>query len=185
MVCILDDRLRPRMTAAGIKSWQELSDRSQIGLKRLRRLRRGEWQQFRVADLQRLAELLGLSMSGLWQILEAEPAVEPVDPSIAVQLAAFQQLESFLTYWPAAAYQVARDPSFAAAKLLPLVKPIDRLLASWGMEAIGQVGEQVVFDPQLHQAMEGNGTVGIFVRVRYPGYRQGSRLLSRAKVALE
>jgi transcriptional regulator with XRE-family HTH domain len=181
MVCILDDRLRPRMTAAGIKSWQELSDRSQIGLKRLRRLRRGEWQQFRVADLQRLAELLGLSMSGLWQLLEAEP----VDPSIAVQLAAFQQLESFLTYWPAAAYQVTRDPSFAATKLLPLVKPIDRLLASWGMEAIGQVGEQVVFDPQLHQVMEGNGTVGISVRVRYPGYRQGSRLLSRAKVALE
>jgi hypothetical protein len=48
------------------------------------------------------------------------------------------------------------------------------------MEAIGQVGEWVVFDPQLHQVMEGAVAVGGSVRAEYPGYR----LLSRAKVAL-
>jgi hypothetical protein len=176
----LDLRLRPVMLRVGIDGWQALSDRSGIGLKRLRQLRRGSWDGFRVADLRRLAGVLEISLEELWLLLTAQPATRD-DRERAWQLAAFQQMESFLTYWPAAAYQVEQGTDLPAAKLLPLVKPIDRLLASWGIESIGQVGETLAFDPQQHQS-DGFIDPGASVRVRYPGYRQVDKLLIRAQV---
>lgn len=178
----LDRQLRPLMLGVGIDGWQILSDRSGIGLKRLRQLRRGNWDSFRVADLRRLAGVLKISLEELWLLLTAQP--ETVDDrEQAWQLAAFQQMESFLTYWPAAAYRVEQGTDLPAAKLLPLVKPIDRLLASWGIESIGQVGETLAFDPQQHQS-DGFIDPGALVRVRYPGYRQVDRLLTRAQVEI-
>lgn len=178
----LDGELRPLMLRVGIDGWQVLSDRSGIGLKRLRQLRRGSWDGFRVADLRRLAGVLKISLEELWLLLTEQP--ETVDDrEQAWQLAAFQQMESFLTYWPAAAYRVEQGTELPAAKLLPLVKPIDRLLASWGIESIGQVGETLAFDPQQHQS-DGFIDPGALVRVRYPGYRQVDRLLTRAQVEI-
>ena len=99
------------------------------------------------------------------------------------QYASFQIIESFLTYWPAAAHQAKLDPSFPASKLLPLVGSIDRLIASWEIESIGQVGEIIPFNPQEHQPLEGSIQPLTPVQIRYPGYRQGNRLLTRAKVS--
>ncbi len=180
----LDARLRPLLAKVGIGSWQMLSDRSNIGLKRIRQMRRGNWDSFRIEDLRRLAGILEISLVDLLSALSGSMGETAADLERAWQLAAFQQLESFLTYWPVAADRVERVGDLAAAQLLPLVKPIDRLLASWQIEPIGRVGEVLAFDPQQHQAMEGIIGAGALVRIRYPGYRQADRLLRRAQVEL-
>lgn len=92
-------------------------------------------------------------------------------------------LESLLLQLPTAAHAAQQNPQLAAVKLLPLLRPIDALLQSWGIEAIGQVGSDVSYDPQQHQLMEGMAAPGDRVRVRYIGYRQGHKLLYRAKVS--
>ena len=51
------------------------------------------------------------------------------------------------------------------------------------MEAIAPVGAEVAYDPQLHQPLEGTAQPGEKVKVRYTGYRQGDKLLYRAKVS--
>ncbi|MBF2028338.1 MAG: helix-turn-helix transcriptional regulator [Oscillatoriales cyanobacterium C42_A2020_001] len=99
------------------------------------------------------------------------------------QQSSWQTLESLLLQLPTAAYAAQQNPNAPAVKLLPLLRPIDVLLQQWGIEAIASVGSEVAYDPQQHQLMEGNATPGDRVRVRYIGYRQGEKLLYRAKVS--
>ncbi|MDX2213259.1 MAG: helix-turn-helix domain-containing protein [Oculatellaceae cyanobacterium bins.114] len=107
------------------------------------------------------------------------------------QRASLQTLESLLLQLPTAMYAAQQNPQIPATRLLPLLRPIDQLLQSWGIEAIAAVGEEVTYDPQWHQLMEGNVQPGDplrvslqdRVRVRYTGYRQGEKLLYRAKVS--
>lgn len=99
------------------------------------------------------------------------------------QNSSLQQLESWLIQWPTAAAAAQKNPQLPAFKLLPLIKPVATLLKQWGVEAIATVGEQVAYDPQSHQLMEGTAQPGDLVRVRYVGYRQGDKLLYRAKVS--
>ncbi|WP_421657522.1 nucleotide exchange factor GrpE [Leptothermofonsia sp. ETS-13] len=99
------------------------------------------------------------------------------------QQSSLQVLESLLLQLPTAAYTAQQNPQVPAVKLLPLLKPLERLLQEWGIEAIAEVGSEVVYDPQQHQLMEGFAEAGDLVRVRYTGYRQGDKLLYRAKVS--
>ncbi|UBF25317.1 nucleotide exchange factor GrpE [Kovacikia minuta CCNUW1] len=99
------------------------------------------------------------------------------------QQSSLQILESLLLQLPTAAYAAQQNTQAPAVKLLPLLKPFDRLLQEWGVEQIAPVGAEVPYDPQLHQLMEGSADVGDRVRIRYTGYRQGDRLLYRAKVS--
>ncbi|MEA5509856.1 helix-turn-helix domain-containing protein [Crocosphaera sp. UHCC 0190] len=94
-------------------------------------------------------------------------------------------LESWLLQWPTAAIVSQKNPQLSAVKLLPLVKPIFELLKQWGLEMNATVGETIPYDPQFHQLLEGGGTAepGELVVVRYVGYRQGDKLLHRAKVS--
>jgi hypothetical protein len=95
-----------------------------------------------------------------------------------------QVLESLLLQLPTAVYAAQQNPQVSAVKLLPLLRPIDALLQQWGIEAIAQVGVELPYDPQQHQLMAGTAAMGDRVRVRYVGYRQGDKLLYRAKVSL-
>jgi DNA-binding Xre family transcriptional regulator len=99
------------------------------------------------------------------------------------QQATLQKIESWLIQFPTAAYAAQQNPQFPAAKLLPLMRPIEQLLQSWGIEAIAPVGTELPYDPQQHQLLEGTAQPGDIVRVRYTGYRQGNRLLYRAQVS--
>jgi molecular chaperone GrpE (heat shock protein)/DNA-binding Xre family transcriptional regulator len=101
----------------------------------------------------------------------------------AFQQESLQRLESWLLQWPTAEAVAQQNPQLPAMKLLPLMKPIVDLLQSWGVEAIASVGEAVRYDPQWHQLMEGNAESGQLVKIRYVGYRQGEKLLYRAKVS--
>ncbi len=178
-----DSILRPLLLAAKISSWQQLASDSGVTIFRLRQLRRGQIAAWKISELQNLSKTLQIPLVSLLEKLELI-SISDVPQVTDFQYASFQVIESFLTYWPAAAYQAKLDPSFSANKLLPLVGSIDRLITSWGMQSIGQVGEIAPFDPQFHQPLEGTISPTALVQIRYPGYQQGDRLLTRAKVSL-
>jgi molecular chaperone GrpE (heat shock protein) len=99
------------------------------------------------------------------------------------QQSSLEILESWLLQWPTAAAAAQKNPNLSAAKLLVLVKPVVELLKRWGVENIGTVGEKIPYNPQYHQLLQGNAVTGDWVEVRYVGYRQGDKLLYRAKVS--
>jgi DNA-binding Xre family transcriptional regulator len=172
---------------AQITGWQELSDHAGISIKRLRKLRRGQSDHLKLSELVQLSKSLQIPLGDLLGHLGISVGSElskSTTPSLEeFQLACIQTIESFLTYWPAAAHQVQKNPDFPASKLLPLVKPIERLLANWEVVSIDQVGAVLPFHPQQHQAIEGQIAVGEMVIVRYPGYQQGEKLLWRSQVS--
>ena len=101
------------------------------------------------------------------------------------QQSSFSILESLLLQLPTAAAAATDNPEFSAAKLLPLLGPLNDLLDSWGIEAIETVGDMVEYNPQRHELIEGEVEAGASVKVRYVGYQQGDKLLHRAKVSPE
>ncbi|NET03251.1 MAG: helix-turn-helix domain-containing protein [Symploca sp. SIO2B6] len=98
------------------------------------------------------------------------------------QLSSLQVLESWLVFWPSAAHAARQNQQLPAVKLLPLMRPIEQLLQQWGIEAIASIDSEIPYDPQQHQLIEGSAQPGKTVRVRNLGYRQGEKLLYRAKV---
>jgi len=99
------------------------------------------------------------------------------------QQASLQTLESLLLQLPTATYAAQQNPDIPAARLLPLLRPIDQLLSDWGIAAIAPVGTELPYNPQQHHLLDGTAQTGDLVRVRYTGYIQGDRLLYRAKVS--
>jgi molecular chaperone GrpE (heat shock protein) len=99
------------------------------------------------------------------------------------QRSSLQTIESWLLQWPTATAAVEKNPNLPAERLVKLVHPLENLLKQWQLEPISFVGAEIPFDPQLHQLMEGNAESGDLVKVRYVGYRQGEKLLYRAKVS--
>jgi molecular chaperone GrpE (heat shock protein) len=93
-------------------------------------------------------------------------------------------LETLLLYWPTAAFQARQNPDKPAIQLLPLLQPLETLLQTWAIETIGDVEQIVSYNPQMHQWVETTSPPerGISVRVSHVGYRQGDKLLYRAKV---
>jgi transcriptional regulator with XRE-family HTH domain len=174
--------LHPLLLTAKIPSWQQLANTSGISVSRLRQLRRGQIATWKISELQKLSLALQIPLASLLEKLEIINILDESQPT-DFQYTSFQIIESFLTYWPAAAHQAKLDPTFPASKLLPLVGSIDRLIASWGIASIGQVGEIIPFNPQLHQSIESHISPTTPVQIRYPGYQQGDRLLTRAKVS--
>ncbi|QNP31287.1 nucleotide exchange factor GrpE [Cylindrospermopsis curvispora GIHE-G1] len=95
-----------------------------------------------------------------------------------------QIIESLLLFFPTAAQKVRANPQLEAIKILPLVeKPLEKLLSTWGIQAIASVGAEVPYDPQYHELLQGTAGIGEAVKVVYIGYRQEEKLLYRAKVS--
>jgi DNA-binding Xre family transcriptional regulator len=99
------------------------------------------------------------------------------------QQTSLQILESWLLQFPTVVYAVQQNPQVPASRLLPLIRPVEQLIASWGIELLEPVGAEVAYNPQFHQLMEGEAQTGDRVKIRYPGYRQGEKLLYRARVS--
>ncbi|MCM1984709.1 helix-turn-helix domain-containing protein [Lyngbya confervoides] len=197
-----DVRLKQLMGAVNISSYRQLSRQSQVPRSQILRLRQGQLDRLPLGSLQRLSRTLNLSLGDLLQVFQSpmDPDLPPYETlNLATEVSqtavseealrswqaqALNILESLLLQLPTAAYAARQNPAAPAVRLLPLLKPIDQLLASWGVETIGQVGETCPYNPQDHQWLESGQPPdpGDGVRVRYVGYRQGSRLLHRAKV---
>ncbi|RUT03511.1 hypothetical protein DSM106972_051500 [Dulcicalothrix desertica PCC 7102] len=127
----------------------------------------------RISELEREYSFLQQQVEQQKEILKQE-----------FQQESLQVLESLLVQLPTAARACQENPQLPAANILPLVqKPLERLQQHWGVEAIASVGEEVSYDPQLHQLLDGTAQPGEKVKIRYVGYRQGEKLLTRAKVS--
>jgi molecular chaperone GrpE (heat shock protein) len=118
-----------------------------------------------------------------YERLQRRMESQQVEVRQAVQQDAIALIETWLISWPTFVKAVQQDAAFPASRLLPLVKPLEKLLQSWDITPIGAVGEEVTYDPQLHQPMSGAPQPGDRVKIRYVGYRQGDKLLHRAKVS--
>ncbi|MFN5239887.1 MAG: XRE family transcriptional regulator, partial [Aphanizomenon sp.] len=100
------------------------------------------------------------------------------------QRSSLQILESLLLQWPTAAYIARENHQLTAVKILPLVdKPLETLLQAWDVKAIASVGDQIPYNPQFHQLLEGTAQPGEIVKVRYPGYIHYEQLLYRVRVS--
>lgn len=102
---------------------------------------------------------------------------------VEFQQASLETIESWLLQWPTAATAVRQNPQLPASKLLSLVEPIEQLVKHWNVSTIASVGEELAYDPQNHQLMKGVAQAGELVKVRYVGYKQGDKLLHKAKVS--
>jgi transcriptional regulator with XRE-family HTH domain len=102
---------------------------------------------------------------------------------VEFQQASLETIESWLLQWPTAATAVRQNPQLPASKLLSLVEPVEQLIKHWNVSTIATVGEELAYDPQNHQLMKGVAQPGELVKVRYVGYKQGDKLLYKAKVS--
>jgi molecular chaperone GrpE (heat shock protein) len=100
-----------------------------------------------------------------------------------LQQESLQILESWLLQWPTATAVIEKNPLLPAERLLLLVKPVEQLMERWGLKAIATVGEELPYDPQCHELIKGTAEPGELVKIRYVGYKQGDKLLYRAKVS--
>ncbi|MCG8366165.1 MAG: helix-turn-helix domain-containing protein [Pseudanabaenales cyanobacterium] len=138
--------------------------------------RQQNWQAKQAAD-----KIAALQQE--YQRLQAQLAEQEASLQQKFQQDILQTLESWLLQWPTAAYAVQQNPQIPASRLLPLLRPMENLLASWEVSAIAPVGSEVPYDPQRHQLIEGDTQPGEPVKVRYTGYYQREKLLYRAKVS--
>jgi DNA-binding Xre family transcriptional regulator len=200
------------MQRAKISSQRALAEKAQVSRWQVQRLRQGKINAMRLSVLKNLATALDCSLTQLLQAFDPQQPEGTTDTGAVdtnneatllrqeyarlekrldqqsqtlqhqFQTDALQILESWLTYWPTAAKAATDRDDFDAKKLLPLVKPVERLVASWGVTTMGIVGEQLAYDPQQHQLARGMANPGDSVRISHVGYRHGDKLLQRAKV---
>ncbi|MFW6359554.1 MAG: helix-turn-helix domain-containing protein [Chroococcales cyanobacterium] len=199
-------QLQQLMQQVGVSSLKELSQRSGLSQWQLTRLEYGLLPKMSVETLVKFSNALQIPVTQLIEMFSPDSPTLPKNEETSelrqeydrlqqeleqqkkqlhqeFQRMSLDILESWLIYWPSAAAAVQENPNFPAERLLPLLKPIEALLTEWGVEKIGAVGENVSYNPQDHQLMEGESQPGDIVKVRYVGYRQGNKLLHRAKVS--
>lgn len=203
-------QLQDLMQRVGFSSFKALARSANVSERQLSRLRHGEVQQMRVNVLIQISQALQVPLTDLvvtfsavdlgggitprqestnadlkreYERLQAQLAQQRQVLWQEFQQSSLQVLESWLVQWPTAAYKAQENPQLPAVRLLPLLRPIEQLLQQWGIEAIAPVGAEVPYNPQLHQLMAGTAQPGETVKVRYTGYRQGDKLLYRAKVS--
>jgi transcriptional regulator with XRE-family HTH domain len=99
------------------------------------------------------------------------------------QQTSLETIESWLLQWPTAAAVVRLNPQLPASRLLAIVEPVEQLVKEWNVLTIAAVGEELPYDPQHHELMKGIAQPGELVKVRYVGYKQGAKLLHKAKVS--
>ena len=199
-------QLQRLMQQAGMSSDRELSQKAGVPEIHLSRLRRGLALKTRADILLKISQGLNISLTQLLATLapdfvEPEEAVptaleqeyQRLQASIEqqraslmqeFQLSSLQILESWMLQWPTAALKAQENHNLRAQKLLPLLRPVEQLLEHWGVESIAPVGAELPYNPQQHQLIEGTAESGQLVKVRYTGYKQGEKLLYRAKVSL-
>jgi DNA-binding Xre family transcriptional regulator len=197
--------LRSLMTDRGIPSLVALSVKAQVSIGAVKRLQSGNLAAMQIQTVAKLAQALNVSIEDLMRLGESGTAPPPPILSFGLQQEydrllqqfnqqethlqerfqrdALQTLEPWLLQWSAAAYAAQTNSQLTAIKLLPLLRPIEMLLAQWAVTAIGAVGEELAYDPTVHQPMNSEDlAAGTTVRIRFSGYGYQGQVLHRAKV---
>lgn len=204
--------LQVLMTKANISSIKELSHLSGISEWQLYRLEEGLLLKMEIQLLLKLCEVLQVSpqemikkftpqallkedifiydqSSEIAQIKKEygniKQQLEDQKPMLKQQFQqeALQILETYLIQYPTVVSAIENNPQIPAQRIIPLMKPLEKLLEKWNVQTLETVGAEVPYNPQFHQLMEGIAQVGETVKVRYVGYVQGEKLLYRAKVS--
>ena len=117
------------------------------------------------------------------QHLENQLQQQTITMKTQFQREALHQLESWLHNWPKVVYAIHHDkPDLLAAKILPLLRPLELLLQAWGVEPIGTIGDRLPYSPQEHLPLSPVSTPGAPIEIQRPGYRHQGNLLFRAEV---
>lgn len=201
-------KLEQLMAEIGCKNLEELSRLSGLSSWQLQRVRHGLITKLSSESLVKLANALQLPVSDLlahfqiptmgiedrsgelkileqeYQNLQQKLDKQKEELAAEFQRQSIEAIESWLVQWPTAEAVARKNPDLAAVKILSLVKPIMQLLERWGVQPIDSVGDHVSYDPQIHQLIDGQASIGTPVLVRYRGYRHGEKLLYRARVSL-
>ncbi len=197
-------QLRELMQQVGTNSFKELARSTGISAHTINKLRSGKIDTLRWESIVKISRTFQISIDefisifGDCDLRSPDRSVEKLQQEYQQLQQQFQQqrqilqsefqfqslqtLESFLTYFPTAKQAAINNPDFPASKLFPLTGSINRLIRSWGVTVIGAVGEKVNYDPRWHQLVSGTANPDALVTVRYVGYRQGEKLIFRAKV---
>jgi len=98
--------------------------------------------------------------------------------------ASFKELESLLVNYPTVCQKVENNSDLPAQDILPLFTiSLENLLESWNYQAIGVPGEQVEYNPILHQADSAEIQPGELVYIRQVGYQEGENIVVPAKIS--
>lgn len=204
-----DQILMSRLNELGMVSFVSLQNKTNLTSSQMHQVRSGELGLLPLKDLTRLAKALDWTIEEILEnfdladifsstaLLEAETkelreeclrlreALQNQSVELATDLnySTFQQLQTLLTSYPSIQQLINAKPNILAKNLISLFSPIDNLLKKWGYEKIGQVWEQVPYNPQLHQADASDIEVGEMVYIRFVGYRDGEKILCPAKVS--
>ena len=200
-------QLQELMQKVGINSWRELYRSTGTSAHTINKLRSGNLNTLRWESIVKISDTLQISIDEFTVIFgESQPQSQHQSIQILeqeyqqlqqqfqqqrntlqaeFQFESLQILESFLTYFPTAKHAATNNPDFPASKLFPLVGSIDRLIQSWGVTVIGEVGSPVPYDSRWHQLVAGTASPDQLVTVRYIGYRQSEKLIFRAKVSCQ
>jgi transcriptional regulator with XRE-family HTH domain len=198
-----DAPLRELMETAGIATWKELRKKANLSRGALNALRNGQAEKLKLADLDRVATALGVSVLSLIQRFGASSSVASESQEITQEVQRLriqldnqekrlrhqiltelvEKLKPLLVQYPTLQQVVQRRPDYPAQQVLALLTSLGNLLEDWQLEPIGQVWQQVAYDPESHQADEDDIQVGEPVYVRFVGYRAADQVLIRAKVS--
>ena len=199
-------KLQALMHKVGINSFSKLAKLSGTSDRTIRKLRSGDIDTLRWQTLVSISSTLQLTINELieiftlqsssnsdrqkldllhqeYQYLHQQFQQQRATLQAEFQYQSLQTLESFLTYFPTAKAAAVQHPDFPASKIFPLIQPIDRLIAQWGVTVIGEIGAEVAYDPRWHQLIAGTATLDELVTIRYVGYRQDDKPIFRAKVS--
>ncbi|AFZ48282.1 transcriptional regulator, XRE family [Cyanobacterium stanieri PCC 7202] len=182
------------ITNAGFTDYLDFSRRTGIGELILHRIDCGLLEQMPLKHLRMIARALNMSVGDFIVAIEGESGVSdskiPISNDLTqeitqqVQQSVIEILESLLLQLPTMIKVVEKNPQLPASRLVPLLKPLNKLLSHWDIKAIAPVGAIVKYDPQQHQLMsETEEKVNDLVEIRYVGYRQKDKLLYRARVS--
>lgn len=204
--------LQDLMRQVNISDIDELSSKAQVARLQLIRIQRGLILNLSVGAITKIARALNISIDSLvdtfveqsttnikhqapktddalancqqeYQKLQHEMLIQQEFLEAEFQKASLETIESWLLQWPTAVAAVCRNPQLPAARLLPLIQPLEQLLKHWNVQAIAVVGDKIAYDPQYHQLIKGTAQLGDLVQVRYVGYKQDQKLLHKAKVS--
>lgn len=204
--------LQDLMQQVNISDINELSQVAKVSRLQLIRIQQGLILNISLGAIARIAQALKISIDSLIQTFVEQSKVENEQPiaqnkdavvacqqeyqklqqemiqqretlATEFQQASLETIESWLLQWPTAVTAVGQNPQLPAARLLSLVEPVEQLLRQWQVEAIATVGQELAYDPQSHELMKGIAQPGELVKVRYVGYKQGDKLLYKAKVS--
>jgi transcriptional regulator with XRE-family HTH domain len=189
------NRFAQLVQQAHFSSLSALSRQCGVSLSTLRRLERGQFANTRLSTFHRISEALEIGVAVLIGELQNQPG-DPwkVEYERLVQQQALQEarlreqwdrqffttLELLLVQLPTVRKAFTLNPDLSIEVLLNLLHPLDQFVEASGFTTIGTPGEEVAFNPQLHQ---GSGFIsGQQVKIKTIGYHYRGQLLLRARV---